>query len=75
MKAMAKNNRTEQLERILTLAAIESDRDKSGHVGVEHLMIAAFQEGLNPLSDMMTGFGITLERIRALDLQPKPSPA
>jgi hypothetical protein len=64
---------TPQLLRILQMAEIESARDQSGHVGVEHVLTAMFQEGGNPGHYMMTTFGLTLDRVRGLDFETKPS--
>ena len=63
---------TPQLKRILQMAEIEADRYQSGHVGIEHVSIAAYQEGANIAFEMMQQNGLTLDRIRALDFQPKP---
>lgn len=60
---------TPQLSRILQMAEIESDRDQSGHVGVEHLLTAMFQEGGNAGYDLMTTHGLTLDRVRGLDFE------
>lgn len=62
-----------QLLRILQMAEIESDRDQSGHVGIEHVLTAMFQEGTNPGHDLMTVSGLTLDRVRALQF-PEPVP-
>lgn len=67
MNAIPKIAHTEQMEHILALAEIEADRDKSGHVGVEHFIIAACQQGMNPLAELLANHGLTLERLRALD--------
>jgi ATP-dependent Clp protease ATP-binding subunit ClpA len=64
-------NHTPQLDRILRMAELESERDQSGHVGIEHLLIACFQSGDNVGYEMMQQNGLTLERLRALDFQPK----
>lgn len=63
-----------QLLRILQMAEIEAGRDQSGHVGVEHVLTAMFQEGGNPGHEMMVTFGMTLDRVRGLDFENKPPP-
>ncbi|MGP8020565.1 MAG: Clp protease N-terminal domain-containing protein [Limisphaerales bacterium] len=64
-----------QLTRILQMAEIEADRDQSGHVGVEHVLIAMFQEGGNPGYNLMTDHGLTLERVRDMDWTKPAEPA
>jgi ATP-dependent Clp protease ATP-binding subunit ClpA len=68
---MTTPNYTPDLKRILQMAIIEADRAQSGHVGVEHVLVAMFQEGGNVGCELMTQNGLTLERIRALDFEPK----
>lgn len=66
------NNFTPQLQRILKLAAIEAERDQSGHIGCEHVLSAMAMEGLNPGADMIRHFGLTLDDVRRMDFTPKP---
>jgi len=61
------DNLTQQLRRVLAMAAIESERDGSGHVGVEHVLVALHQEGANVGRELFDAAGLTIEDMRALD--------
>jgi ATP-dependent Clp protease ATP-binding subunit ClpA len=65
-------NFTPQLQRILKMAALEADRDQSGHIGCEHILSAMTMEGLNPGADMIQHFGLTLDDVRRMEFTPKP---
>ena len=65
-----------QLRRILDMAALEAERDQSGIVGIEHVLIAMMQEGDNAGAVMMQAQGLTLEQLRQRIFAPKAnSPA
>ena len=63
---------TPQLKRILKMAALEAERDQSGHVGCEHVLSAMAMEGANIGADMIQHFGLTLDDMRRMDFTPKP---
>jgi ATP-dependent Clp protease ATP-binding subunit ClpA len=65
------NNFTPQLQRILKMAALEADRDQSGHVGCEHVLCAMAMESANVGADLFQRQGITLQDLRTLNFDKK----
>ncbi len=62
---------TPQLNRIMKMAAIEAERTQEGPVGVQHVLVAMFQDGTNPGAAMIEKFNLTLEDVRALNFDKK----
>lgn len=57
-------NLTLAAERILKMAAIEAEKDKS-FLGANHLLIGMLLEGKNSVSPMLKEAGFTAERLRS----------
>ena len=68
---MSHENYSPELRRVLAIAAIEAEREQAGQVGVQHLLVAMFQEGINIGAALFDKQGITLDDLRQLNFEPK----
>jgi len=59
------------VERIIALAKLEAECDRSDFCGVQHLLMAMHKEGRNSGAFLMQEKGITIEQLRTFDFSKR----